>query len=118
MTPEQIKNKVQDSYIRVIENGFMHRQRSSNIHRLFHGMKLYGRDAGIDFVETHLENIIQEAVESAGCKDTSLTMMVDGFGRAAVEGITYALRQLTALKVDVGRSIITVSWVEANPGLL
>ena len=118
MTPEQIKKKVQDAYLKALKHPSMQWQRHSGIHHLFRDLKLYGRDAGIDFIYSHLEAIIQEAVETAGCKNTSLVLTVDGSGQAAMEGITHALRQLTALKIDANRSTVTVSWAEANPGLI
>ncbi len=72
----------------------------------------------MDFVETHLDTIIREAVEAAECKDPSLAMMADGCGRAAIEGVTHALRQLTGLKVDARGATITLIWAETNPGLV
>ena len=118
MTPEEIKAKVQGAHVKALENRNVWRQRSSGIHDLFRDVKLYGREAGIDFAETHLDRIVQEAVETAGCRDPALEMMVHGFGRAALDGMAHALRELTALKVEVHRTTVRLVWAEMSPGLV
>jgi hypothetical protein len=116
MPSGEIKAKVQGAYTTALENRFMQRHRSS--HDLFRDVKLYGREAGIDFVDTHLERIVQEAVETAGCKESSLEMMIHGSGRAALQGVAHALREATSLKVEVNNSSVRLIWAEAKPGLV
>ncbi|WP_461655688.1 hypothetical protein [Methylorubrum aminovorans] len=118
MTPQEIKAKIQDAYVKALENRFMQWHRSSGIYDLFRDVKLYGRDAGVDFVETNLGRIVNEAVEMAGCKDASLELQVHGWGRAALDGMAQALRDLTALKVEVNGTRVRLIWAEANPGLV
>ena len=118
MTPQEIKAKVQDAYMKARANRFVERQRSSRVDDLFRGVKLYGRDAGTDFGETNLDRLIEEAVETAGCKDTCLDMHVHGWGRAAVDGVAQALRDRTSLKVEVAGSTVRIIWAEDNPGLV
>ncbi|WP_437871810.1 hypothetical protein ACSD7O_01565 [Methylorubrum extorquens] len=118
MTPQEIKTKVQGSYLRALENRSLQRHRSSGLYDLFRDVKLYGRDAGVDFAETNLARIVNEAVEMAGCKDASLEVQVHGWGRAALDGLAKALRDLTSLKVEVNGSTVRLVWAEANPGLV
>ncbi len=115
MTPEEIKSKVQGTHGRAMENRSMQRQRYSSISDLFRDVKLYGREAGVDFVETHLQRIVNEAVDTAECKDGSLELTAYGFGRAALEGRAQALRDLTALTVEADKSTIRLVWAEPNP---
>ncbi|MBE7198125.1 MAG: hypothetical protein INR70_10015 [Parafilimonas terrae] len=96
----------------------MQMSRGSNIHYLFRDTRLYGRDAGTDFVETNLEQIVQEAVSMAECKSPSLEIPPHGFGRAAVEGMAQALRDLTILNVEVNASSLRLVWAAPNPGLV
>jgi hypothetical protein len=116
MSPEEIKANVQDAYTQAIQNRFVEKSRSSR--ELFRDVKLYGRDAGIDFVETHLEHIVEEAVETAGCKKASMEMMVYESGRAALQGVAHALREATSLKVEVNNSSVRLIWAESKLGLL
>lgn len=106
MTPEEIKAKVQEAYVRALADHNVQRQRyqSSGIDDLFRDVKLYGREAGIDFAETNLDRIVQEAIETAQCKAPALEMTVYGFGRAALDGMAHALREFTDLKVEVHRT--------------
>jgi hypothetical protein len=116
MSSGEIKGKIQGAYTKALENRFVERSRSS--HDLFRDVKLYGREAGIDFVETHLEKIVQEAVETAGCKQVCLEMMVHGSGRGALQGVADALREATSLKVEVNNSSVRLIWAETKPGLV
>jgi len=115
MTPQQVEEKVRTTYMRAIQDRHVRRQRSSGMQHMFQNLKLYGRAAGTDFVETHLEAIVQEAVSDAGCKRNSLSIPAYGCGKAAVEGIPQALRDLTFLEVHVSASNVTLSWGEADP---
>ena len=118
MTPGEIKAKVQGAYVKALENRSMQRYRGSSSQELFRDLKLYGRDAGTDFVETNLAWIVQEAVETAECKGASLELTPYGFGRSALEGMAQALRDLTGLKVDSSGKTIRLIWAETTPGLV
>ncbi|GLK67031.1 hypothetical protein [Hansschlegelia plantiphila] len=115
---QQIKQKIQAAYKAAVQNSFMSRSRSPGIDQLFRGVRLYGHDAGVDFAETHLSSIIQEALEEAGCKEPSLTLETYDFGVAAIAGMAAILRERTALKVETTRSAITLIWAVPNPGLI
>lgn len=97
-------------------NSSMHMSRSSGIHHLFRDVRLFGADAGKDFVETNMENIVREAVGMAECKLASLEIPAHGFGRAAIEGMAQALRELTALEVDVSGNVVRLVWARPAPG--
>lgn len=81
-------------------------------------MRLYGRDAGTDFVETNLSQFIEEAVGMAECKQPSLELQVYGWDRAALAGMAQALRDRTDLKVEVVGTTVRVIWGEDSPGLV
>ena len=100
MTPEQIRQQVQAAYRQAMQNRNVFHQRSSGVDHLFRGLKLYGREAAVDFVETHLDAIVREAKEAAECKASSITMTIGGFGRSALDGMAQALQQLTGLQVE------------------
>lgn len=118
-TPEQIKKRIQDVYLKAISDRFSSRSRSgSEIDHLVQAAKLYGRDAGVDFIETHLPLIAREACEVARCKEKSLTLPTYGYGRSAMVGMVEKLRELTALKAEVNASTVVLTWAEANPGLV
>jgi hypothetical protein len=118
MKPDEIKAKVQGAYQKAMANRSMQMMRDSIAHRLLRDVRLYGRDAGADFVETHLDGKVQEAVSMAECRSTSLEIPAYGFCRAAVEGITQALRDLTGLKVDASGTTVRLIWAEPSPGFV
>ena len=119
MTPQEIKAKVQGAYVRALQNrSMMYSMRSSRIDHLFRDVKLYGRDAGADFVDTNLDRLVEEAVGVAGCKQPCLEMQVWGWGRAALEGLAQALRDGTDLKVEVAGSTVQLIWAEDSPVLV
>ncbi len=72
VTPTEIKAKVQDTHRRAMSNASLQMSRDGGVHHLFRDVKLYGRDAGVDFVETNIGQIVQEAVSMAECKRPSL----------------------------------------------
>ena len=117
MSPEEIKKKVQDVYQGAMANRSVQWQRQSGSSSLFHDVKLYGKDAGTDFAQTHLEAIVQEAVAIAKCKEASLSITLSGWGMAALEGLAQALHELTTLQVHVSGSTIILSWADATPRL-
>lgn len=118
MTPGEIKAKVQGVYLKALGAPFRQMQRGSNLDELFRNLKLYGRDAGTDFVETNLVRIVQEAVDRAECRDASLEMTAYGFGKGALAGMEQALRDGTGLKVELNGTTLRLIWAEANPGLV
>ena len=83
--------------------------------RLFRGLTLYGHDAGVDFVDTHLGRFIEEAVTAAGCKLASIRIETYGCGNAALASMASRLTELTSLKVDVERSVLTLAWADTAP---
>ena len=118
MTPQEIKAKVQGTYLRALQNrSVMYSMRSSRIDHLFRDVKLYGRDAGADFVDTNLDRLVDEAVGVAGCQQSYLDLQAYGWGRAAMTGMAEALRERTDLKVAISGSTVQVIWAEDNPGL-
>ena len=71
MAPAEIKAKVQDAYKKAFA-GNTQWSRSSGISDLLRDLKLYGREAGVDFVSTHLDRIVSEAVSAAECRETAM----------------------------------------------
>lgn len=118
MTSEQTKAKIQHAYVKAVQDRFCHKHRSDNIGHLLSDLRLYGRDAGIDFAMTHLDEIVQEAAETAECKAPCLEMMCRRFGQAALNGIAHTLREHTGLRVDVKRSSVVLVWAEESPSLI
>ena len=116
MTSEQISQQVQAAYRQAMQNRNVQYKRSSGIEYLLRGLKLYGRDAGVDFAKTHLDAIVREAIEAAGYKASSIAMTAGGFGRSALDGMARALQQLTGLQVYASGSTVTLAWAEVNTG--
>ena len=117
MSPEEIKANVQGAYGRAMANRSMQVSRGSNIQHMFRDVRLFGRDAGTDFVETNLQQIVQEAVSMAECREAQLEIPAYGFGKAAIEGMTQALRNLTGLKADANATTVRLVWAEPGLGL-
>lgn len=118
VTAREIKDRVQGAYVRALQNRSMYSMRSSRIHDLFRDVRLYGRDAGTDFVDTNLGRLVEEAVGTAGCKQASLELQVYGWGHGALDGMAQALRERTDLKVEVTGTTVRLIWAEDNPGLV
>ncbi|GJE38036.1 hypothetical protein [Methylobacterium persicinum] len=110
MTPAEIEAKVRGAHVEALRNRFMQRHRSPRITDLFRDVRLYGREAGVDFAETHLGRLVDEAVGVAGCRECALEMTLPGSGRAALEGMAQALRDLTGLEVEVDGTTVRLSW--------
>lgn len=118
-SPERIKKQIEDAYSEAISNRFTSWSRGgSGIDHLVQGVKLYGRDAGMDFVDSHLSEITREALEEARCKKPSLTLPTYQFGQSAIAGMMDRLAELTALKVSMSGKAVVLTWAEANPGLV
>lgn len=87
--------------------------RSLEIAALLNGLRLFGREAGSDFIETHIDVVIAEAIANAKGKRPSMTIRTYGSGIAAIEGMVAALETLTSLNVKFvgGREHkIEISW--------
>lgn len=110
MTPESIKRKVQDAYLKAMGDRSTQWQPQSGIQHLLRDVKIFGREAGVDFAETNLEGIVREAVAAAECKEASLTLTASGCGRAAARGMAESLAELTGLKVDATGQGIRLTW--------
>ena len=119
VAPEQVKQRIQEAYTKAVQNTGMYMSRSSSgFSHLFRDLKLYGRDAGVDFIETHLDEVVREAVAEAECGKSRMTLAAFGFGRSAVDGMASSLRARTALKVEIQGSAVCLIWAEPSPGLL
>ena len=118
MTPEEIKAQIQAAYMQAIGNRNSQKYRSGNIGHLFRDVTLYGQDAGVDFVETHIGQIVHEAVETAECKSPALELTLHGVGLSARKGMAETLRKLTDLKIELTQSQLRMIWAEAQPGLI
>ncbi|MEE7462748.1 hypothetical protein MFUR16E_16495 [Methylobacterium fujisawaense] len=110
MTPAEIEAKVRGAHAEALANRFMQRRRSSRIDDLVRDARLYGREAGADFAETHLGRLVDEAVGVAGCKEGALELTLHGSGHAALEGLAQTLRELTGLEVEVVGTTVRLSW--------
>ena len=89
-----------------------------SINHLLLDVKLYARDAGTDFVESHLGLIMHQAVAMAECRSASLDILAYGFGRAAIEDMTRTLLDLTAMKAEADGSMIRLIRAEPTPLLV
>ena len=118
MQPNEIKEAVQSAYDAASRNSGVLVFRSSSSDRLFRDIKIYGRDAGVDFVETYIQYITTEAVEAAKTRDTKLDIAMYNSGQRALEGMADALRKMTLLKVEVSKSNIRLIWAGPTLGLL
>ena len=112
MTPEQVKEKVKSTYARALLEKHVQWQHSQTLQYEFRDLRLYGREAKVDFVLTHAKRIVEEAVSEAECKRGSLSLPLHGCGKAALDGAAHALREVTALAVTVGPSGVTLTWKE------
>ena len=118
MTPDQVRERVLGAYRKAMDARNTQWSHNSGIAHLLRDVRLYGRDAGVDFVDTNLDGIVQEAVAAAECKWASLPIPVHGWGRGAAEGMAHALRERTGLGVQVGTSTMELVWGDARPHLV
>ncbi|AWN49459.1 hypothetical protein DK419_26555 [Methylobacterium terrae] len=116
MTSAEIKAKVQDTHRRAMQSRSIQMSRDSGIQHIFQDVRLFGREAGADFVGTNLERIVREAVTRAECRDNALDVPVHGFGRAAVAGMAQALRELTDLTVEENVNTLRLILAVPSPG--
>ena len=110
MDPEEIRSRVAACYDAAMAQSALHQRTSPMTQNLLHGARLFGREAGYDFVETHIDTFVRDAVEAAECRQSSLTFAISGSGRAAIEGMVEALRDLTHLSVQASQATVMVSW--------
>ena len=117
-TPEQVRDKVRQAYLRAVQDRSTQWSRVSSVPHAFRDARLYGGDAGADFAQTHLDTIVQEAIETAGRRGASLSLPVHGWGRAASEGLAQALRDRTGLEVELGSFEVVMVWGDERPRLV
>ena len=118
MTPVEVKKRVQDAYRAAMADSSMSSFRPPGLEHLFRNVALYGKESALDFVDTNIAQIIDELVEAAGCRQSSLTLPLHGFGRAAVRGIGQSLEEETALRVEIVAAGVRISWAEDSPRLV
>lgn len=109
MSPEKFKPEVQAAYSKAIANTNSWRSYTEQSHRIFDGVTVFGREAGVDLVETSIGAILQEAVHAAEAKRTSLSLRPGKVGKAAFAGMVEALGKMTGLPVSVGSGVITLA---------
>jgi len=117
MSPEEIKSKIQSEFIKSLNNTNSMYSRNSYF-PLFQDVRLYGYDSGRDFAETHISEIVEEAVQTAKTKKTELELSPYRFGTKAIDGFADGLRELTSLKVDIKGSKVVIIWGDATPRLV
>ncbi|MBA9068168.1 hypothetical protein FHR71_001909 [Methylobacterium sp. RAS18] len=117
MSPEKFKSEVQAAYSKAIGNTNSWRSYTEQSHRIFDGVTVFGREAGIDLVETSIGAILQEAVHAAEAKRTSLSLRPGKVGKAAFAGMVEALGKMTGLPVSEGSGVITLAWAKDEPQL-
>lgn len=117
--PKQVKVRVQQAYSKAVADRFtFHSKSGSSIDCVLRDVRLYGRDAAVDFVDTHLDAFIQEAVAAAECKQPSTTIHLSHWGRSAVAGMASRLEELTALRIDTAGNALKVIWADTTPNLI
>lgn len=110
MSAHEIKDRVQAAYLKAMASRSSQQARPGGIDHLFKDLRLYGREAGVDFVRTHLDDIVEQAVDCAECKSGSMGLTTNGWGLAAREGMAEAIRDLSGLQAEVPRSGVIVTW--------
>ena len=117
MSPEQIKADVQNAYRASLSSNTFY-SRNSGIDYLFRDIRIFGRDAGADLVNTFAAEIVREALDAAKTRQASMQLNLSRSGKAALEGAAQALRDLTGLYVEVSNSTITVIWADVTPRMV
>ncbi|MFF8799864.1 MULTISPECIES: hypothetical protein [unclassified Methylobacterium] len=117
MTPEKFKNDVQIAYKKAISKTNSWTHHDDHTHRIFDGVTVFGREAGIDLVQTVIGSILQEAVHAAEAKKRSMTLRPGRIGKAALAGMVETLRAMTGLPVSEGNGVITIAWAKDEPDL-
>lgn len=118
MEPGQVKEKIQSAFRAAISNTSTQWSHDDGVGHIFRDVRLYGREAGVDFVTPHLNAIVDAAVKRAECKDVSLQITLYGFGHAAVEGVEETLQSLTGLPAHRTGSNVILTWASTAPQLI
>lgn len=118
MTSDDIKSQIQSAYSKAMGQPNFFRQRISQLSALFLHIRLYGRDSGIDFAQSHIHEIIADAIQAAECKNSHIEINCHGWGRAAIDGLASALQNETGLTVDINNTTLKLSWADPTPRLL
>lgn len=108
MSPEHIKEKVTGAWRTATRAPWTDPE--FGFEDVVRNVALYGREAGVDFAETHLDYIVQEATIAAGHRFGEMHTRFDNFGEAALAGVADTLRQRTGLIVDVKGPVLTLRW--------
>ena len=117
MTPEKFKSDVQAAYRKAIAERNSWTHHDGHAHRILEDVPVFGREAGVDLVETVIGSILQEAVRCAEAKKTSVTLRPGRTGKAALAGMVETLRAMTGLPVTEGNGTITIAWAKDEPEL-
>ncbi|MGY2049085.1 hypothetical protein [Methylobacterium sp. JK268] len=117
MNPEKFKSDVQAAYKEAIAKTNSQTQYDDHTHRIFEGITVFGRDAGVDLVQTVIGSILQEAIHAAEAKKPSMTLRLGRVGKAALDGIVDTLREMTGVPVTEGNGVITIAWAKDEPSL-
>lgn len=111
MSPEKFKTEVQTAYERARANTNSQTQYDDHTHWIFEGITVFGREAGVDLVQTIFGSILKEAIHAAEAKKPAMTLRPGKIGKAALAGIVETLREMTGLPVTEGNGVITIAWV-------
>ena len=116
MTPEKFKSDVQTAYKKAIanRNSWTHHDEHN---RIFDGITVFGREAGVDLIQSVIGSIAREAVQAAEAKRNALTLRPGKVGKAALTGMVETLREMTGLPVSEGNGVITIAWAKDEPDL-
>lgn len=117
MSPKKFKSDVKVAYEQAIRNNSRSVEYVDNTLPIFDGVRVFGRDAGIDQIQTSIGLILQEAVAAASSQRGSLTLYPPRGGKSAFDGMVEILRELTGLPVSEGRGVITIAWDEDGADL-
>lgn len=117
MTPEKFKSDVQTAYKKAISETNSQTFYDDHTHRIFDGIPVFGRESGVDLVQTVIGSILQEAVHAAEAKKRSMTLRPGRIGKGALAGIVDTLREMTGLPVTEGNGVITIAWAKDEPSL-
>lgn len=117
MSPEKFKSDVQTAYKKAISETHSWPHHDDHTHRIFDGVTVFGREAGVDLVQTVIGSILQEAVHAAEAKKASMTLRPGRIGKAALAAMVDALREVTGLPVTEGNGVITIAWAKEEPSL-
>jgi len=118
MSPAKFKSEVQTAYSRAIGSTNSWQHYTDQTYQLFDGITVFGRDAGVDLIQTLIGSILREAVEAAEAKKTSIQLRPGKTGTAALAGMVETLHELSGLPVTESNGVITLAWVKEEPEFL